>query len=68
MVVVLGETNLLLADCAVLESSVAQYVLVGARVAAQAGFAGFVEQVEDDNGGDPENDAEASSDDAVGVT
>lgn len=39
----LGKTNLLLADCAVLESSIAQYVLVGARVATQAGFASFVE-------------------------
>jgi len=41
-------TDLVLADGAVLVAAVAQNVLVGARVAAQAGLAGLVEQVEDD--------------------
>lgn len=58
---------LLLTDSAVLVAAVAQDVLVGARVAAQAGLTGLVEQVENNQGGDPRDDTKTTGDDAVDI-
>jgi hypothetical protein len=61
-------THLLLADSAVLIPPVTQHVLVRARVSSQAGFAGLVEQVEDDQSCYPEDDTKTPSNDAIRVS
>lgn len=58
---------LLLAHGQVLEPPIGHLVLVCAGVPPQAGLAGAVQQVKDDEGGGPEHDAEAAGDDAVQV-
>lgn len=58
---------LLRADGAVLVSAIAHHVLVAAGIAAKAGSASSVEQVEGDERRGPHDDSEAAGEDAVGV-
>lgn len=61
------ETYLLFAYCFVLIASVAQNILVCTGIAAQTRFAGLVEEMEDYQGGDPQNDAKAACNDTIGI-
>ena len=62
------QAHLLFADGAILVPPVAQDVRIGARVSAQTGLASLVEQIENDQSGDPHDDAKAPSDYAVHVS
>ena len=59
---------LFFADSAVLVPTITEQAGIGARVAAQTGLAGSIQQGKDNEGGDPSDDAEAASHDAVHVS
>ena len=61
------QTHLLFADSAILVASVAHDISVCAGVPSKTRLAGLAEQIEDNQSGDPEHDAEAPRNDAVDV-